>query len=358
MRTKNELFMSEALRLAKKRSGFTFPNPTVGAVLVKNDKIIGRGYHKKAGMPHAEIEAFLNATEDPKGATLFVTLEPCCIFGRTPPCTDEIIKKGISHVVCSVTDPNPKMQGAGIEKLKKAGIDVTLGIFEQKARKLNEGFFTYHQKKRPYVAVKFAASLDGKIATRTNDSKWITNQKARDFARRLRSEYHAVVVGINTVLLDNPHLGALQNLEPLRIILDSTLKIPLTSDVLRNKNVMIVTTIHADSKKFMEIQKKGIEILHIKKEKISVQELLSELYKREIISIFVEGGGEVLGSFADSKIVDRVYAFYAPLLIGGTGAVSALKGEGIAKVTDAIKLEDLSIKKLGDNVLITGTATH
>lgn len=355
MKSNNELFMLEALKLAEKGVGFTFPNPSVGAVLVKNGKIIGRGYHKRAGLPHAEIEAFSNATQDPKGATLYVTLEPCCIFGRTPPCTDEIIKKGITQVVCAVTDPNPKMRGSGIKKLKEAGIAVTLGPFEENARKVNEGFFTFQQKNRPFVAIKFAASLDGKIATKTNDSKWITNQKARDFARELRAGYQAVVVGINTILADNPHLGATKEIEPLRIILDSTLKIPLASAVLRDKNVIVITTLRADQGKYTELQKKGIEVIQIKKEKIAIPELLSELYKRKIISIFVEGGGGVLGSFADSKIIDKLYAFYAPILIGGTNGISALRGEGIEKITDAIKLKEVTITKLDDNFLLSGT---
>lgn len=358
MSSNNEIFMREALRIASKGVGYTFPNPAVGAVLVKNGKIIGKGFHKKAGKPHAEIEAFTNATEDPKGATLYVTLEPCCIFGRTPPCTDAIIKKGITHVISAITDPNPKIRGKGIKKLEENGIAVTSGVLSEKAREINEGFFVFHELNRPFVAIKFAASLDGKIATKTNDSKWITNEKARNFARNLRAQYHAIVVGINTVLFDNPHLGAVRDIEPKRIILDSTLKIPLGSDVLRDNNVILVTTLQADRNKVTELQKKGIEIIQMKNQKIIIQDFLAELYKREIISIFVEGGGGVLGSFADSKIIDKIYAFYAPILVGGTSAVSALKGEGITKISEALRLADFGVKILDDNVMLTGSFAH
>src|SRR6266480_4002022 len=203
MKDQEERFMEDALRLAGKGVGWTFPNPMVGAVLVKNGKIIGRGYHKKVGLPHAEIEAFHNATEDPKDAILYVTLEPCSHHGRTPPCTDEIIKRKVSKVVCSIEDPNPKVKGQGIQALEEAGINVEIGLLSEKAKQLNEGFFTFYQKKRPFIAIKFAASWDGKIATKTGDSKWITNEKARLFARNLRGEYHAILVGINTVLHDN-----------------------------------------------------------------------------------------------------------------------------------------------------------
>jgi len=357
MKTIDERYMREALQFARKGSGNTFPNPMVGAVLVKNGKIIGKGYHKKAGMPHAEIEAFNAAIENPKGATLYVTLEPCCFLGRTGPCTDQIIKRGISKVICAVSDPNPKVGGKGIKILQEAGIDVSVGLLSKEAEILNEAFFTFQKKDRPFVAIKFGASLDGRIATKTGDSKWITNEKARRFARNLRSEYHAILVGINTVLHDNPNLGSQQKnrRDPLRIILDSTLKIPPESDVLRDKNVLIVTTKRADSKKLEELQKKEVDIMILKNEKIIISELLNELRKKEIVSVFIEGGAEVLGSFVDSKMVDRVYAFYAPLIIGGRDGISAIKGEGVKTVSEALHLKNTSYKKFDDNLLITGS---
>jgi len=195
----DEIFIRQTLNLAKKGLGWTNPNPMVGAVIVKNNSMIGQGFHHKAGHPHAEIEALNNLTEDPTGATLYVNLEPCSNFGRTPPCTEAIIKHGIKKVVCATPDPNPENRGKGILKLQKENIEVTVGVLKDEAKKLNETFFTFHEKKRPFVAIKFAASLDGKIATRTGDSKWITNEKARIYARNLRGQYQAVLVGINTV---------------------------------------------------------------------------------------------------------------------------------------------------------------
>jgi len=360
MKSVDEQYMRECLRLAKKGIGWTFPNPMVGAVLVKNGKIIGRGYHKKVGLLHAEREAFNNATEDPKGATLYVSLEPCSISGKQPPCVDAIIEKGIAKLVCAVQDPNPKVHGKGFEKLKAAGIAVEVGICEEEARALNEAFFTFHTKHRPFVILKFAASLDGKIATRTHDSKWITNEKARLFARQLRAENQAILVGINTVLHDNPNLGTrIKNTrDPLRVILDSTLKIPLDSDVLRDENVLIFTTAKATKENLEKLRQKGITVVSLQKDIIEVSDVLTELYARGVVSLFVEGGAEAHGSFVDARVVDRVYVCYAPILIGGRDAISAVKGEGVAKVAQALRLKDLVIKKLDDNLLLTGTCEN
>ena len=356
MKPTDEQYMRECLRLAKKGIGWTFPNPMVGAVLVKNGKIIGRGYHKKVGLLHAEREAFTNATEDPSGATLYVSLEPCSAAGKQPPCVDAIIEKGIAKVVCAVQDPNPKMHGGGMAKLQKAGIEVISGVCEAEARALNEAFFTFHTKHRPFVTLKFAASLDGKIATRTHDSKWITNEKARLFARKLRAENQAILVGINTVLHDNPNLGTrIKNTrDPLRVILDSTLKIPLASDVLRDDNILIFTTTKAENEKMEQLKQKGIPVIALQKDTIEVTDVLAELYRREVVSLFIEGGAEIHGSFVDSRTIDRVYVCYAPILIGGRDAISAVKGEGVATVAEALRLKDVVVSKLDDNILLTG----
>jgi diaminohydroxyphosphoribosylaminopyrimidine deaminase/5-amino-6-(5-phosphoribosylamino)uracil reductase len=356
MRIQEARYMQEALRLAKKGISLTFPNPLVGAVLVKNGEIIGKGYHKGIGLPHAEIDAFTSATENPIGATLYVTLEPCSHYGHTPPCVKEIIKKGIAKVVCASIDPNTKVHEKGINILKKAGIEVSVGLLEEKAKKLNEGFFTFHTQKRPFVAIKFAASLDGKIATKKGESKWITSERSRIIARQLRAQYHAILVGINTILSDNPHLGVREKgiKDPLRIILDTTLKIPLTSEVLRNKNVLIVTSNAANERKKNLLIKKGIEILTQRKNHISIPDLLHALYKKKIISILVEGGGEVLGSFVDLKCIDRIYAFYSPILIGGRTALSAIAGEGIENLSEALHIENILYKKFTSDLLIIG----
>ncbi len=347
------LFIKEALKLAEKGMSWTSPNPMVGAVLVKDGKIIGKGYHRKVGLPHAEIEAVNNAKTSIKGATLYVNLEPCSHYGRTPPCVDAIIKSGITCVICSSFDPNPKVHGKGIELLQRAGIEVSVGILEKEARSLNEAFFTFHKKKRPFIAIKFAASLDGKIATKTGDSKWITNEKARTFARTLRSQYQAVLVGINTVLHDNPHLGSRlkSKKDPVRIILDSTLKIPLTSHVLRDNNVIIATTKYANKKKQEQLTKNGITVLPFTETTISLYDLLDELRKREIISVLVEGGSKTLGYFVDEKLFDKVYAFFSPIIIGGEKAVNVIGGEGVGLIGESIYLKSTSIKKFNDNFL-------
>ena len=326
----DEFFLKQTLRLAKKGLSWTNPNPMVGAIIVKANRIIGKGFHHKAGLAHGEIEALNSVTENPTGATLYVNLEPCASFGKTPPCADAIIKAKIKKVVCSTLDPNPKNHGKGIAKLQLAGTETSVGFLDEEARKLNETFFTYHEKKRPFVAIKFAASLDGKLATRTGDSKWITNEKARVYARSLRSKYQAVLVGVNTILKDDPHLGIRKKgkKDPLRVILGSRQQIPTHSQVLRDNNVLIVP-----AKK--------------------IPDLLSILKEKGIISILVEGGGETLGNFVDSKIIDKVYAFHAPIIIGGKKAIS-ISGEGAQTIQKALRLKNISFKKFGDNLLTIG----
>lgn len=348
-------FLKETLRLAKRGIGWTNPNPMVGAVLVKNGEIIGRGYHRRVGLPHAEIEAFKACKKDPKGATLYVNLEPCSHFGRTPPCVDAIIKSHLKQVVCCSLDPDPKVHGKGAAKLKKAGIEVDIGRLKDEARFLNEAFFVFHEKGRPFIAAKFASSLDGKIATKYHDSKWITNDKARMFAKNLRSQYQAVLVGINTVLADNPQLGGIGGKkDPMRIILDSSLQIPLNSKVLRDDNILIVTTTKASKQKMKYLQNKGIAIFTFAENKISLLKLLSYLKDKEIISVLVEGGGKVLGAFFDEGLVDKVYAFYAPIIIGGEKGVASVGGEGENLIKDSIHLKNLSFRHFEDNYLVTG----
>lgn len=348
-------YLKKTLLLAEKGLGWTSPNPMVGAIIVKNGRIIGKGFHRKAGLPHAEIEALNTAVENPRGATLYVNLEPCNIFGKTAPCVDTVIQSGIKKVICSTLDPNPKVNGLGKKALEKAGIKVLVGTLKNQARTLNEAFFMYHEKRRPFVAVKFAASLDGKMATVTGSSKWITNEKARIYARRLRGQYQAVFVGINTILADNPNLGTRINgkKDPIRIILDPKLRIPKDANVLRDKNVMLVTTAKADKLKKEQLEKMGFTILVFDAEYINIQKLLSKLRGEGIISILVEGGGKTLGNFIDSKLVDKIYAFQAPIIIGGKGAVS-IGGEGAETVQKALKLKNILLKKFGDNFLITG----
>ena len=354
MRRSDESFMRECLRLAKKGIGFANPNPMVGAIIARGGRVIARGYHRGFGYPHAEIEALRAAKGDTKGAILYVNLEPCRHFGKTPPCTDAIIRAKVARVVCAVRDPNRSARG-GIEGLRRAGIKVLAGVLEREAVDLNETFFTAHSMRRPFVALKFAASLDGKLATRTGDSKWITSEPARRYARRLRGTYQAIVIGVETVIADDPHLGARTKglPDPLRIVLDSTLRIPLRAKVLRDSNVIIATTKRASARKKTLLQRRGIRVLTFAN-RISPKQLLAALRRTDVISVLVEGGGATLGSFIDAGIADKVYAFYAPLLIGGAKATS-IGGRGARNVADALRFKKSSIRRFGDTVLITGT---
>lgn len=346
--------MKEALRLAKKGTGKTYPNPLVGAVLVKNSKIIGKGYYKRAGGPHAEIKAINSATETAQGSALYVTLEPHGYTAKTPPCTDAIIAAGISRVVCSTLDPNPKVQGDGIEQLKKAGIAVSVGLMEVEAKLLNEQFFVFHQKNRPFIAVKYAASLDGKLAA-AGDSKWITNEPARAYGRKLRGRYQAILVGVNTVLADDPHLGTRRSTQPdpLRIILDSELRTPLRSQVLRNNNVLIATTTKASMAKRKQLLASGCKVIAFEGSRVPLDELMQKLKEMNIISVLVEGGGKVIGDFNDNRLVDRIYGFYAPILIGGNG--TSIRSSGAQTVSEASAIKKPHIRWFGNNFLIEGT---
>lgn len=349
-------YLNLALQLAEKGLGRTFPNPLVGAVIVKNGRILGRGYHREVGASHAEVEALRRAGKSAKGGTLYVNLEPCNHVGRTPPCTDSIIQAKIQRVVCCMRDPNPKVSGSGILRLRRSGIDVSVVGHVAEAELLNEGFLSFHRKGRPFVAIKFAASLDGKIATHSGDSKWITNKSARAYARALRSEYQAVLVGINTVLRDDPHLGVRINgrPDPLRVILDSTLKIPPWSKVLRDNNVLIFTTRRANQVKYKKLIDDGIQIVTCAGTSVSVQAVMKELAFREIVSVFVEGGGTVIGSFVDAKLVDKVYVFHAPLLVGGEAAKSAIGGKGASSIREALHLTHVTRRMFCDDMLISG----
>jgi len=348
-------YLKLALQLAEKGLGRTFPNPMVGAVIVKKRRIVGEGYHHKAGAPHAEIEALRIATGKARGATLYVNLEPCIHWGRTPPCIDAIIQAKIKRVVCCVRDPNPRVSGQGIRMLRRAGIEVAIHDLPE-AERLNEGFLSFHRRQRPFVAIKFAASLDGKIATRSGDSRWITNERARAYARGLRGRYQAVLVGINTVLHDNPHLGVrISGVPyPLRIILDNALKIPFGSKVLRDNNVLIFTTRRANKEKYKKLIDAGISIVKCAGSAISLRAVMKELVRREIVSVFVEGGGTVLGSFVDAGLVDKVYAFHAPVLIGGDSAKNAIGGQGFSSIRGAFRLTRVTRKAFGDNMLVSG----
>lgn len=326
-----EQYIERTFELARKAGSLTYPNPLVGAVIVKNGKVIGEGYHKKFGQAHAEVNAIKQCRININGATLYTNLEPCCHFGKQPPCTEAIIKAGIKTVVFSHCDPCLKVKGKGKKELEKHGIKVIAGILKEEALKLNEIYFHYQKTRMPFVALKIASSLDGKIATSSDDSKWITNEKARAYGRRLRGEYQAILVGSNTILKDNPRLTARTKglADPIRIILDTHNKIPRTAQVFRDKNYMLIN------------------------KNIPLKSLLKKLSEQGIISLLVEGGAITISSFIDAKLAQKLYWFQAPILIGGTKSISAIQTRDVKTVAKSIKLTHSALKTFGDNILFT-----
>lgn len=341
----DQKFMALALDLAKK--GNPSPNPLVGAVIVKDGKIIGEGYHKKAGGPHAEVHALQGI--DAEGATLYVNLEPCSHYGKTPPCTTLLIASGIKKVVCAMEDPNPLVHG--IEELQKNGIEVEVGVLKEEAQKVNEKFLKYMRTGTPFVIVKCAMSLDGRICCNSGDSKWITSEKARKYARTVRGEYDAILVGITTVLQDNPGLRAEKGKDPVRVILDSTLKIPVDAKVLSDSNVIIATTERHDKKKRDNLEKKA-SVWVCGTERVDLKELMKKLGNQGITSVFIEGGSEVNASAVREKIVDKFLFFVAPKLITGKNAKGPIGGPGIETMREAVLLKDVAIKQVGQDILV------
>ena len=348
-------YIEIALNLAKKGKGYTSPNPLVGALVVKRGQIVGKGYHKKCGCDHAEIVAIKDAGKKAIGGTLYVTLEPCSHWGKTPPCTEKIIESGIREVIIGMKDPNPIIEG--YKELKFRGLKTKIGILEKECRKLNEAYTKWIKTKMPFVIVKAAMSLDGNIATRTGDSKYITGKEARRLVHQLRAELDAVMVGINTVLKDNPQLTPrlVKGPDPIKIIVDSKLRIPLNANVLKSpQKVIIATSAKATKNKIKKLQQKGVKILTLplKKNKIDLEQLMKELGGLEITSIMIEGGAELNADAIRSGIVDKVLFFIAPGLIGeGLAAVGDL---GIKKVDKKINLKHISTKKVGKDILVEG----
>ncbi|MFI5323850.1 MAG: bifunctional diaminohydroxyphosphoribosylaminopyrimidine deaminase/5-amino-6-(5-phosphoribosylamino)uracil reductase RibD, partial [Thermodesulfobacteriota bacterium] len=359
----HEKYMSLALSLARKAEGLTSPNPLVGALLVRKGEIIGKGYHKRAGLPHAEIEAFYDAERkknDPGGATLYVTLEPCChTEKRTPPCTGVIIEKGIKEVIVGSLDPNPKVSGNGIETLRNMGIEVRTGVLEKKARELNEAYNKYIVTGTPFVTLKLAATLDGKIATHTGDSKWIGSEAQRETAHRLRNKSDAVMLGIGTLLKDDPSLNVRLNKktgrQPVPIVIDTKLKTPVKSNIFSiHERVIIVTGESHDLVKRKRLENRGATIIEVGIERngmLDLTELVRRLGKREITNVLIEGGSKTAAQSLKSGIVDKVVFFYAPKLIGADG-LSMVGDLGTSSVTDALYISSLKIKKLGDEIMV------
>lgn len=351
--------MQRAFALARTAKGRTSPNPMVGAVLVKEGRIIGEGYHTSAGADHAEIVALKAAGDEARGATLYLNLEPCCHYGRTPPCTEAIIRAGVKRVVASTFDPNPLVAGKGAERLKAAGIDVEIGLLSEEAKRLNEAFFTFIIKGRPFVILKVAASLDGKIATKAGESRWITGEAARKKVHELRDEVDAVLVGIGTVLKDDPlltvRLDRERTRDPLRVIVDSHARLPLKANVLKDpRKTWVAVSPEAPQERVEALQRQGANVLVIEgsPRKVSLGKLMEELGRRGIMSLMIEGGSEINGSAFQEGIVDKLILFYAPLLIGGQEAPSIIGGSGVEHLPQAIRLKDVRIERLGDDLFI------
>ncbi|RKY33131.1 MAG: bifunctional diaminohydroxyphosphoribosylaminopyrimidine deaminase/5-amino-6-(5-phosphoribosylamino)uracil reductase RibD [Candidatus Omnitrophota bacterium] len=349
-------FIKKTFELAKKGEGYTSPNPLVGAIIVKDNKIVGWGYHKKAGAPHAEIIAINKAGKKVKNSTLYVNLEPCCHWGRTPPCVDRVINAGIRKVVISTCDPNPMVRGKSIRKLRKAGIEVKVGILAKQAKKINEVFFKNVKKNLPFVVVKVAQSLDGKIATRSGDSRWITSPKARMLAKALRDKYDGICVGVNTVISDNPTLEGLRK-TPFKIILDPNLDIPLECKVVKRKRFIIFTTPASKRKrkKIDYLARAGqVYFLNTKDGIFNLREVLKVIYERGVCSLFVEGGSFTLGSFFDQRLVDKIYFFLAPKIIGGKEALPSVGGYGAKTLKSAFDIQEIELEKIGRDFLFSG----
>ncbi|HIQ00337.1 TPA: bifunctional diaminohydroxyphosphoribosylaminopyrimidine deaminase/5-amino-6-(5-phosphoribosylamino)uracil reductase RibD, partial [Candidatus Bipolaricaulota bacterium] len=318
----HEAFMRQALELAEKGVGYTRPNPLVGAVVVKGGEVIAAGYHARYGGPHAEVMALERAGEAARGADLYVNLEPCVHHGKTPPCVDRIIAAGIRRVFIATRDPNPLVDGKGVKKLRTAGIEVVEGVLQEEAERLNEIFFFWIKTKRPFVALKLAMSLDGKIATKTGDSRWITGEEARRKVHELRRRHAAVLVGINTVLADDPQLTVREvtGPQPLRIVLDSRGRVPLSAKVLQGEaKTLIATTAAMPEGKERALRERGVEVwrLSAREGQVDLIALLARLAGEGIDSLLVEGGGEVAWSFLAQGLVQKVYLFYGALLLGG-----------------------------------------
>ncbi|MCH5265173.1 MAG: bifunctional diaminohydroxyphosphoribosylaminopyrimidine deaminase/5-amino-6-(5-phosphoribosylamino)uracil reductase RibD [Lachnospiraceae bacterium] len=351
--------MRRALELAEQGMGHTSPNPMVGCVVVKDGQIVAEGFHERYGQYHAERNALSRCKEDVTGADLYVTLEPCCHQGKTPPCTEIIMERGIGRVFVGAMDPNPKVAGKGVAILKNHGIQVETGILEKECLELNEIFFHYIQTGLPFIAMKYAMTLDGKIAAFTGDSKWVTGEEAREHVHMLRKKYSAIMVGIGTVLADNPMLNCRieEGVNPLRIVCDSHLRIPLDCQLVQTAGDIptVVAYASGDEEKQEKLREAGIELIHADEDgRVDFKEVMKQLGEKGIDSVLIEGGGTLHGTVLKSGMVKRVYCYVAPKLIGGKEAKAPVEGEGFPRMREALEIEALDILKLGRDICISG----
>lgn len=357
----DEKYMRLAMQLAGNAIGRTSPNPLVGAVIVKDNRVVGCGWHRKAGTPHAEVHALNQAGELAQGADVYVTLEPCAHYGKTPPCAKALVEAKVKNVYGGLLDVNPKVAGKGFKILEDAGIHVEYGFLQDELRKQNEVFFKWIEHKKPFVVLKAAMTLDGKIATATGQSKWITNETSRAYGYKLRDIYDGIMVGINTVIEDNPMLTARVDggKNPIRIVVDSSLRIDINANVVQDKSAktIVATTDKADKDKILKLQAQDVDVIVVDKDendKVDIEKLLDILGQQNICSILVEGGATLSGSFVARKLVDKVYFFIAPKIIGGKEAKTPVAGTGILNLQEALALKDIQIEKLEEDILIIG----
>jgi diaminohydroxyphosphoribosylaminopyrimidine deaminase/5-amino-6-(5-phosphoribosylamino)uracil reductase len=357
----DEKWMKKAIELAKKGVGCVNPNPLVGAVVVKNGRTIGQGYHEHFGGPHAEVNAIESARDDLTDATIYVTLEPCSHFGKTPPCVDVIIRSGFKRVVIGMEDPNPLVSGRGIRKLLEAGIEVTVGVMEKAVSEMNRVFIHFIQKRLPYVTMKTAMTLDGKIATGTGDSKWISCGASREKVHEMRHAAMGIMVGIGTVLADNPRLTtrlkAGKGRDPVRIIVDSKGRIPLDSIIINQKSdakTIIATTQLATKGKIESLNQMGVEVIitPLRDNRVNLKNLMEQLGHMGIDSILLEGGSTLNWSAIDEGIVDEVVSFINPKIIGGVNAKTPVGGAGYSKVSEGMVFENMTVESIGTDLMI------
>ncbi len=355
-----EKMMNRAILLARKGVGKTTPNPPVGCVIVRDGEIVGSGWHKKAGTPHAEVHALGEAGELARGADLFVTLEPCSHFGKTPPCADALIAAGVGRVYAGIIDPNPRVAGQGIERLRSAGIPTFTGILEQECRRLIGPFMKQVLTGLPLVTVKSALTLDGKTATATGDSRWITGEEARRHVHKLRAEHDALMVGVETVLADDPQLTCRLPRsagDPLRVVVDSRLRTPLDAQLFRLQSTAptLIATIRQDAALLAPFRALGAELVFCREAggRVDLADLLAQLGKRGIQSLLVESGGVLAGELLRQGLIDRLVLFYGAKLVGGEGR-SPFAGSGAGKMSEAIRLREIKVRRFGDDLMVSG----
>lgn len=355
-------YMRLALRLA--RRGRTSPNPMVGAVVVKDGAVIGEGFHPRAGEPHAEVFALDSAGENAAKATVYVTLEPCCHMGRTPPCTEAIIKAGIARVYAAMSDPDLKVAGKGFERLRQAGIEVQCGLLEPEARALNEAYIKHRATGMPFVILKSAMSLDGKIASRTGDSKWITGERSRAFGHKIRRDVDAIVVGGNTARVDDPRLTARvgsKTYYPTRVVVSVSGDLPASLVLIGQPGESIIAVPErANSESLRKLEQAGARILFLKDygDRASIADLMRQLGELGHLSVLIEGGGEIAASALEEKVVDKVVFFYAPRIIGGRGAISAIGGLGAEDIASSITLDRVKVRRFGEDLAVEGYVVY